>query len=82
MTIWEAADLHRGRSVRLSVFERGSTLVDYGELGGASFVVVDAPPRPRLELVEISEEDAFFDEPPPPELFDDVLPATSDPVTL
>ena len=72
VTIWEATDVHAGRSVRLSVFEHGSTVLGCGGIEDGAFAVVDAPARPRLELVAVSEEDAFFDEPPAPELFDDV----------
>ena len=72
VTIWEATDVERGLPVRLSVFRRSSTVVNHGRVDGGMFVVVDAPPRraPRLELVQVSAEDAFFDEPPPAELFD------------
>ncbi len=46
--------------------------MDHGRVDGGMFVVVDAPPRRagRLELVEVSDEEAFFEEPPPAELFD------------
>ncbi len=70
--VWEALDLHSGREVQLSVFAHGSTMLDHGRIDSGTFVVFDVPPRaaPRLELVEVSDEDAFFDEPPAPELFD------------
>ncbi len=71
VAVWDAVDLHSGRSVWLSVFEQSSTMLDHGRLDRGVFAVFDVPPRSarRLELVDLSEEDAFFNEPPPPELF-------------
>lgn len=72
VTVWDATDLHSGRRVQLSIFAHASSMLDHGRIEGGTFVVVDAPlDAPKLELVEISDEDAFFDEPPSPDLFDD-----------
>ena len=72
VTVWEATDLRDGRRVRLGMFAGGSAVLDHGGMDGGMFVVVDASPRAaaRLELVEISDEDAFFEEPPADELFE------------
>jgi hypothetical protein len=68
VTVWDALDMESGKSVQVSVFERGSSMLDHGTIDTGTFVVTSAPhPAPRLELVEISEEDAFFDEPPQPD---------------
>ncbi len=71
VAVWDAVDLHSGRSVQLSVFEQSSAMLDHGRLDRGVFAVFDVPPRSpaRLELALVSEEDAFFNEPPPPELF-------------
>ncbi len=76
VTLWEATELSNGRVVQLSVYANGSTMLDIAQIDSGLLVVVDARSNavpPRLELVDVtSDEDAFFDEPPPPELFDDV----------
>ena len=71
VTIWDATDVHDGRSVRLSMCDHGSSVIDHGTVGDGVFIVTAAPPRfpaRHLELVEISDEDAFFEELPPPPL--------------
>ena len=72
VTVWEATDLRDGRRVQLCIFAGGSAVLDHGAMDGGMFVVVDRSPRPapRLELVEMSDEEAFFEEPPPDELFE------------
>ena len=61
--IWDATDLAHGRSVQLSVFERGSSVLHQGTIGSGMFVAVDAASNaPKLELAE--DEDAFERERP------------------
>jgi hypothetical protein len=76
VTLFEATELSNGRVVQLSVYRSGSTMLDIAQIDSGMLVVVDARSKaapPRLELVDVtSDEDAFFDEPPAPELFDDV----------
>lgn len=67
VTLWEATDVARGRSVRLSVFERGGAVVQQGEVEGSTFVVVGAAPSTaRLELALATDEDDEDAEPPSP----------------
>ncbi|HEX4517711.1 MAG TPA: hypothetical protein VH054_29410 [Polyangiaceae bacterium] len=64
VTIWEATDAARGISVQLSIFERGSSVLDQGRTEGGMFVAVGSSPRAaRLELVEDREEARAFPEP-------------------
>lgn len=59
--IWDATDLAHGRSVQLSVFECGSTVLDQGKIAGGMFVAVDRAERaPQLET---PREDDFEREP-------------------
>jgi hypothetical protein len=59
-TVWEATDLIHGCRVELVLTHATQ----------AQSSPTPPPTKPRLELVEISDEDAFFDEPPAPELFE------------
>jgi len=79
VTVWEATDSRDGRRVQIAIFAGGSAVLDHGAMEGGMFVVVDRSPRSaaHLELIEISDEEAFFEEPPRDELFEPLPAARS-----
>jgi hypothetical protein len=68
VTIWAATDLARGTSVQLSIFERGSTVLQQGKSESGMFVAIDNSSRPaRLELAEDDDAPAPVYAPEPRE---------------